>query len=90
MIPLLYVGVLSLLSSFSVSHFITSEYLRYTYVEPKKKLIVKFDKIIRVRTIPSVRSLSSNTLNKLWYTGRDYARFKQEYINNMVTKYNTI
>lgn len=96
MIPLIYVGIISFLSSFTVSHFTTRELLRYkyeqemyeTFIEPKKDSLVRFNKVIKVRTIPSVKDLSSNTLSSLWYQSNDYYKFHLEY--SLAEKYNSI
>lgn len=96
MIPLLYVGIISFISSFTVSHFTTRELLRYKYeetiyekvIQPEKKSLVKFDKAIKVRTIPSIKDMSSNTLSNLWYQSNDYYKFQLEY--SLTAKYNSI
>jgi|MDSY01.2.fsa_nt_gb hypothetical protein len=97
MLPLLYVGIISSSLSFSVSHFITREVLRYCYereinkknTSPKKDSLVRFDKTVTIQIVPSVLDRSSNTLNSLWYTSTDYDRFKLDYISGL-TKYNSV
>ncbi len=96
MISLLFIGIFSFVSSFTVSHITTREILRYNYEEyvsqlkpiSKNSSLVKFDTTIRVRTIPSVKELSSNTLSNLWYNSNDYERFRIHY--SLTRKYNSI
>ena len=97
MLPLLYVGIISSSLSFSVSHFITREVLRYCYereinkknTSPKKDSLVRFDKTVTIQVVPSVLDRSCNTLNDLWYTTSDYDRFKIDYISGL-TKYKSV
>ena len=83
MIPLIYLGFISFVSSFSISHFITKEYLRSNFViqpaESKKNSKVKFNTEIKFRRINHNSCLSPNTINKLWYTKKDYEKFKDDY-----------
>ena len=96
MISLLFIGIFSFVSSFTVSHITTREILRYNYEEyvsqlkpiSKNSSLVKFDTTIRVRTIPSVKELSSNTLSNLWYNSNDYERFRIHH--SLTRKYNSI
>jgi hypothetical protein len=96
MISLLFIGIFSFVSSFTVSHITTREILRYKYEQeiyqefmaPKKDSLVKFNTTIRVRTIPSTKDLSSNTLSSLWYDSKDYYKFKLDY--SLTAKYNSI
>ena len=96
MIPLLYVGVISFISSFSISNFITREYLRntYTYVHEvnnvisDKNSLVKFDRYITVKTIPSIKDISSNSISELWYNREEYDVVKKNYI--LSNKHNSI
>ena len=96
MISLLFIGIFSFVSSFTVSHITTREILRYNYEEyvsqlkpiSKNSSLVKFDTTIRVRTIPSIKDLSSNTLSSLWYDSKDYYKFKLDY--SLTAKYNSI
>jgi hypothetical protein len=96
MIPLLYVGIISFISSFTVSNIITREYLRVNYEythEPfndrsKKNSLVKFNTSIKVKTIPSIKDISSNTLSELWYNKEEYDVFKKDYI--LSRKHNSI
>jgi len=96
MISLLFIGMFSFVSSFTVSHITTREILRYNYEEyvsqlksiSKNNSLVKFDTTIRVRTIPSIKDLSSNTLSNLWYNSNDYERFRIHY--SLTRKYNSI
>ncbi len=96
MISLLFIGIFSFVSSFTVSHITTREILRYNYEEyvsqlksiSKNSSLVKFDTTIRVRTIPSIKELSSNTLSNLWYNSNDYERFRIHY--SLTRKYNSI
>lgn len=96
MISLLFIGMFSFVSSFTVSHITTREILRYNYEEyvsqlksiSKNNSLVKFDTTIRVRTIPSIKDLSSNTLSNLWYNSNDYERFRIQY--SLTRKYNSI
>jgi len=86
MLPLLYVGIISFFTSVSITNVITREYLRYTYENKlnkelyKKKSLVKFNKYIRVKKIPSIMDLSYNSLSELWYNKDDYELFNKEYI----------
>lgn len=92
MISLLFIGIFSFVSSFTVSHITTREILRYniSQLKPisKNSSLVKFDTTIRVRTIPSVKELSSNTLSNLWYNSNDYERFRIHH--SLTRKYNSI
>ena len=92
MISLLFIGIFSFVSSFTVSHITTREILRYniSQLKPisKNSSLVKFDTTIRVRTIPSIKDLSSNTLSNLWYNSNDYERFRIHY--SLTRKYNSI
>ena len=84
MIPIVYVGIISFFSSFSISHVITREYLRYSYEKEiykanyTKKSLVKFNKYVAFKEIPSIKEISSNSLNELWYSSQDYEIFKKE------------
>ena len=81
MLPLLFVGIISFISSFSVSHFASREMLTYTYNKDicpsKTNSKVKFNYEILVRYIPTRESISSGTLTNLWYTKNDYDVFKK-------------
>ena len=81
MLPLLYVGIISFISSFTVSLFSTREILTYNYnkdIYPSKtNSKVKFNCEILVRYIPTRESISSGTLTNLWYTKNDYDVFKK-------------
>ncbi len=96
MIPLLYVGIISFISSFSVSNIITREYLRVNYEYTHEPIndtsnrisLVKFNTSIRVKTIPSIKDISSNTLSELWYNKEEYDVFKKDYI--LSKKHNSI
>jgi hypothetical protein len=94
MIPIVYVGIISFFSSFSISNVITREYLRYTYEKEiykedyTKKSLVKFNKYVAFKEIPSIKEISSNSLNKLWYSSQDYEIFKKEYL--LYNKYKSI
>ena len=83
MIPLIYLGFISFVSSFSISHFITKEYLRTNFViqpvESKNDSKVKFNTEIKFRRINHKSSLSPNTVKKLWYTKKEYEKFKDDY-----------
>ena len=86
MIPLFYAGIITFFTSFSISNLITREYLRYIYDKKlkeelyKKKSLVNFNKYIRVKEIPSIMDISSNSLSELWYNKDDYELFKKEHI----------
>ena len=78
MFPFILWGISSFTLSFTLSNFITREILRNRleneiYAEKelslqKKTLYkVKFNKEIRVRYIPTIQSLSPNTVSDLWY-----------------------
>ncbi len=99
MLPLLYIGISTFTLSFSVSNFITSEFLRNRFenliiarreklIKPKSMSKVKFNHEIKVRYIPTRSSLSSSTLSQLWYSNNDYKYFKKLY--SIETKYNSI
>ena len=84
MIPLIYIGFISFMSSFTLSHFITNEYLRNSFevesAESKKDSKVTFNKEIECRVIAHISNLSSNTIDQLWYSKKDYDKFKNNYI----------
>ncbi len=84
MIPLIYIGFISFMSSFTLSHFITNEYLRNSFevesTESKKDSKVTFNKEIECRVIAHISNLSSNTIDQLWYSKKDYDKFKNNYI----------
>ena len=94
MIPIVYVGIITFFSSFSISNVITREYLRYTYEKEiykedyTKKSLVKFNKYVAFKEIPSIKEISSNSLNELWYSSQDYEIFKKEYL--LYNKYKSI
>jgi hypothetical protein len=94
MIPIVYVGIISFFSSFSISHVITRECLRYSYEQQiykedyTKKSLVKFNKYVSFKEIPSIKEISSNSLTELWYNSQDYEKFKKEYM--LDNKYNSI
>ena len=94
MIPILYLGIISFFSSFSISHVITREYLRYRYEQElykenyTKKSSVKFNKYVAFKEIPSIKEISSNSLSELWYSSQDYDFFKKEYL--LHNKYKSI
>ena len=94
MIPLVYIGIISFISSFSLANVLTREYLRhecekqlYESISTKTSL-VKFNKCVTVKEIPSVKDISSNTLSELWYNMKDYDLFKKDYI--LSKKHNSI
>ena len=88
MIPIIYIGFFSFLSSFTISHSVTREYLRYTYeieIENLKKNLkkdskVKFNNEVKFKIITPISNISSNTLDKLWYKKEDYHKFKKEFL----------
>lgn len=91
MIPLIFLGISSFTFSFTISNFVTSEILRnrleneiyreiYLSLQPKTSSKVKFNKEIRVRYIPSIQSLSPNTVSDLWYNKNDLRIFKHNYL----------
>ena len=94
MIPLVYIGIISFISSFSLGNVLTREYLRHEYEKQlyenisTKTSLVKFNKCVTVKEIPSVKDISSNTLNELWYNVNDYDLFKKDYI--LSKKHNSI
>ena len=92
MLPLIYVGFISFISSFTISHFFTREYLRDNFggefIEQKKDSKVKFNTEVRFKAITPISNISSNTINKLWYKNEDYEEFKNEYLK--LKKYNSI
>ena len=92
MLPLIYVGVISLSSSICISHFITREILRNIFKinikETKIDSKVKFKQEIRVRYIPSRKNISNDTLERLWYNQNDYNLFKNNFLK--LKKYNSI
>lgn len=99
MLPLIYVGLITFISSFTLTHSITREILRFNFerkIEDSKPKIddfkqnskVKFKTDINVRYIPSRTNLSTTTLNKLWYTNKDYEIFKINY--QKLKKHNSI
>lgn len=92
MLPLIYVGFISFISSFTISHSFTREILRFNFegelIEKKTDSKVKFNTEIRFKTISPISNISSNTINKLWYKNEDYEEFKNEYLK--LKKYNSI
>lgn len=92
MLPLIYVGILSFVSSFMISHSITIECLRYTIEskieETKKDSKVKFNTEVRYKLITPISNISSDTLDKLWYKKEDYKKFKNDFIK--LKRYNSI
>ena len=92
MLPLIYVGVFCFISSFTVSHSITREYLRYTIEnhveETKKDSKVKFNTEVRYKLITPISNISSDTIDKLWYKNEDYKKFKNDFIK--LKRYNSI
>jgi hypothetical protein len=92
MLPLIYVGLISFISSFTISHSFTREYLRDNFeggfIENKTDSKVKFNTEVRFKAITPISNISSNTINKLWYKNEDYEEFKNEYLK--LKKYNSI
>ena len=92
MIPLIYIGFSSFFLSFTISHSVTREYLRYTYEiklkDLKKDSKVKFNNKVNFKIISPISNISSNTLEKLWYKKEDYQEFKNEFIK--LKRYNSI
>ena len=92
MLPLIYVGFISFISSFTISHSFTREYLRDNFegelIEKKTDSKVKFNTEIRFKTISPISNISSNTINKLWYKNEDYEEFKNDFLK--LKKYNSI
>tara|TARA_B100000700_G_C14784170_1_gene732749 strand:- start:543 stop:821 length:279 start_codon:yes stop_codon:yes gene_type:complete len=92
MLPLIYVGLISFISSFTISHSFTREYLRDNFegelIEKKKDSKVKFNTNIRFKVIPPISNISTNTINKLWYKNEDYEEFKNNFLK--LKKYNSI
>ena len=92
MLPLIYVGFISFISSFTISHTFTREILRFNFegelIEKKTDSKVKFNTEIRFKTISPISNISSNTINKLWNKNEDYEEFKNEYLK--LKKYNSI
>ena len=87
MIPLIYIGLLSFGTSFTLSFTTTYEYLRLRLETEINKLNesktkIKFDKNVNVRLIESKRELSHNSLNKLWYNKNDYEKFKYDFVKS--------
>ena len=91
MFPLILLGISSFTLSFTISNFITSEILRNRFenqmytekelsVQKKNLSKVKFNKEIRVRYIPTIQSLSPNTVSELWYNKNDFQIFKHNYL----------
>ena len=91
MFPFILWGISSFTLSFTLSNFITREILRNRleneiYAEKelslqKKTLYkVKFNKEIRVRYIPTIQSLSPNTVSDLWYNQDDLRIFQHNYL----------
>tara|TARA_B100000424_G_C22483804_1_gene282105 strand:- start:68 stop:337 length:270 start_codon:yes stop_codon:yes gene_type:complete len=89
MLPLIYIGYISFISSFTISHCITREYLRHTLESEignsKKNSKVKFNTEVRFKLITPVSNISSETLDKLWYKKEDYEKFKNDF-----KRYNSI
>lgn len=86
MLLLLLGGISAFSASFTLSYSITREILKYQleryYIQIKQSQSkVRFKPVISVRSIPHRRNLSSDTLNKLWYSNIDY-----EYFNNCYLK----
>ena len=92
MLPLIYVGFISFISSFTISHSFTREILRFNFegelIEKKTDSKVKFNTEIRFKTISPISNISSNTINKLWYKNEDYEEFKNDFLK--LKKYNSI
>ena len=91
MMPFILLGVSSFTLSFTISNFITREILRNgfeneIYAERELSLQkntiskVKFNNEIRVRYIPTIDSLSPNTVSALWYNQNDFRIFKHNYL----------
>lgn len=100
MLPLIYVGVFSFISSFAISHHITTEYLNLNYYSEstnyevlpntnKKNSKVKFSNEVRFKCIPKVQDMSTNTLSELWYTKDNYKEFLLDY-KKYKSKYKSI
>jgi len=92
MLPLIYVGLISFISSFTISHSFTREYLRDNFegelIEKKTDSKVKFNTEVRFKIISPISNISYNTINQLWYNKKDYEEFKNEYLK--LKKYNSI
>jgi hypothetical protein len=92
MIPIIYIGIFSFFSSFTISHSVTREYLRYTFdikiEESKKDSKVKFNNEVKFKIITPISNISSNTLDRLWYKKEDYHKFKKEFLK--LKRYNSI
>ena len=92
MFPLIYIGFISFISCFTISHLITMEYLTNPFeietMEPKKDSRVRFNTEIRFKASMPISSLSSHTIDQLWYNKNDYDKFKNDFIK--FKRYNSI
>ena len=72
--------------SFTVSYSMTREILRNRLesflLQIKSPPKVNFKQDISVRNIPHRRTISSDSLSKLWYSKVDYEYFKYCYMKN--------
>tara|TARA_B100000902_G_C26465376_1_gene507494 strand:+ start:209 stop:487 length:279 start_codon:yes stop_codon:yes gene_type:complete len=86
MIPLIYIGLISLSSGFTISYSVIREILKSKYdlkiVNKKNDTLIKFNNEVKVHFIKSKANLSSKSLSELWYSNQDYIKFKNDYINS--------
>lgn len=95
MLFLLCGGITVFSVSFTLSYSITRDILRYRlerlFLKQKSPPKVTFEQIVSVKHIPNRKAISSDTLNKLWYSDIDYEYFKYCYMHNYGKKhYNSI
>tara|TARA_B100001142_G_C14030636_1_gene537973 strand:+ start:47 stop:337 length:291 start_codon:yes stop_codon:yes gene_type:complete len=81
--------------SFALSYYITSDILKHPLLsfllQIKSPPKVKFEQYVSVRHIPHLRTISSDSLSKLWYSKVDYENFKYCYMKkNGKNNYNRV
>ena len=86
MLPFIYIGIISFLSSFTISHYTTRKILKHYYENDIKlsnnRLKVRFNNKILVKYIPNRKSISLNSVSELWYTNKEYKYFIKVYLKN--------
>lgn len=95
MLFLLCGGITVFSVSFTLSYSITRDILRYRlerlFLQKKSLPKVTFEKVVSVKRIPDRKTISSDALNKLWYSDIDYEYFKYCYMHSDGKKhYNNI
>tara|TARA_B100001027_G_C16262035_1_gene329975 strand:+ start:2200 stop:2514 length:315 start_codon:yes stop_codon:yes gene_type:complete len=98
MLPFIYIGIISFLSSFTISHYTTREILKNNYESdikyesyikyesdiksPNSRSKVRFNNKVLVKYIPNRKSISISSINELWYTSKEYKYFIKFYLKN--------